>query len=1593
MPGAGLRRERALRVPRWKGRKKVVALGLMTAAAAGGAVAPTALSQPAGAGFTISTQDLQFLLHQVKIGEQHAAREDAACAPGNLTVAACADPSTSPIGVGPNDVTSPLIQNGIRQVDGRNNNISQGYSPWNGRGYDATVGVSAWGGADMPFPVATGLVWRDATLFNGPGTAPYSNRGVDLVDDQAREASNLIVDQTAGNAAAAAAAGPNPTVGSDQSVLIPNTAPAGGVAPPFNGLFTLFGQFFDHGLDLVGKDAVRRVRVNLKPDDPLCNGQPNCTLTMALSRTSLDGQLRAKNTTTPWIDQNQTYTSHPSHHVFLREYECQGNAALQQCTPANPPVATGRLADSTDPQRPGTQANWTEVKQQAQQKLGIALDDYDVNDVPLLLTDEYGRFLRGPNGFPLVVMANGTTAEEGSPANPVRTVTLANVQSPQDRVTRIGHAFIDDMSFNAGPQYVCNGTTCTNQGNSAALGRHFIMGDGRGNENIGLTAIHHVFHSEHNRVADDLKAVITASGDPALIAEWRIGGVNGPWNGERLMQAARLVTEMQYQHLVFEEFARLVEPGIAPATQYNPSLRPDITAEFAHAVYRFGHSMLNPTVERRTAGGADASLPLLGAFTNPVAFNAVGGGTVSGPQAAGAVARGMVGQRGNEIDEFVTNTLRNSLLGQPLDLATLNILRGRDTGTQPLNGARRALFQQNNGDPSLAPYGSWSQFGLALRHPQSLVNFVAAYGKHPSITGTLAAKRIAAEALVNGSGGNPPADRVDFMNGTGAWADQGGVPSTGLEDIDLWVGGLAERPVNNLAGSMLGSTFAFVFRTQLENLQDSDRFYYLQRLAGTNLVNQVEGNTFAEMVIRNTDASNIPANAFIQPTKVFDLNGPAPADITVGPTGRWTYPGTEDAVWVGSPGSDDMLGGSGSDTMRGNDGNDRVEGSLGDDTVVGGLGNDILSDTGGANTLTGGDGNDYLSGAGSDALLAGSGHDFVVGFGLPTGTIGGLGNDLVFTGNSDDTATGDDHHDWIDGGPGLDVLIGDSEPPFAVDLNAAGNDVINGGPGGDTITGDGGVDISTSTTSDEGDAIAGGFGFDFHSYADATAPVDGDLGLGAPPAGVPVTPDTFLDVEGISGGSGNDTLAGDDRTSLLSPTPGATDELGATEAAGAFRGLDALVGLGQGWTGGNIIMGGPGSDTLRGRGGNDLVDGDAALEVRISVPITPVTASCPGITGTVVTDPQSGGQRVLVSQVLQLRQATLAGCLDPGSASFTRTVVTGPAPVVGTDIAAFAGDRADYTVTDSGGRLIVTDTRPNSPDGTDTLRGIETLRFADGDVPASAAASGPGALAGPAVAPATLLAGATGKVAISMTTVGVVPANGKVTITFPGGFDLSGIGAQVTFGSSATDFDGSASVSVNGQVVTITRGGAATPSGPGPKTITLSGIVNPATAGTTGAFDIATTNAQGSVIDQGQAAGVTISDPPPPAPVAPAPGVAAPTGAPAAAAPAPVQAPTAPGIVAARPATAAPLSLARSRALRNGRTVRLVVVARPATSAAPWRAVLSAGSLRRVVTGRVPSNASAQVKSVRLSPAWDGRRITVVITPLGGGTGARIVLR
>ena len=558
---------------------------------------------------------------------------------------------------------------------------------------------------------------------------------------------------------------------SDGSLSIPNVAPDVGLSAPFNGWMTSVGQFFDHGLDLVGKGGFGTVYIPLQPDDPLYV-PGSSTNFMAVTRATLDQNGNAVNKVTPFVDQNQTYTSNASAQVFHREYE------MREVAPGViQPFATGRLLNGVD----GGLATWADIKMQARQKLGIELDDFDIHNIPQLLVDDYGNFIPHPvTGFAQLVISNGppVSTASGTPGSPVD-ATLA---------LKTGHAFLDDIAHNANPDAGevadLDSATSTVPGAQPAgtydnelLDRHFITGDGRGNENIGLTAVHHVFHSEHNRQIDLIKATLIDDAQAllaggasqadavAFLNEWLdvavaavpMDGAALVWDGERLFQAAKFPTEMQYQHLVFEEFARTVQPLVNVFNDYDATLDAAIVGEFAHTVYRFGHSMLTEGVDRYTPGfetigpngveGAE-QIGLIEAFLNPVEFNA---GGMSADEAAGAIVRGMTRQVGNEIDEFVTDALRNNLVGLPLDLAAINIARGRELQVPTLQEARTEFFR-GSGDAQVRPYTSWYDFMLNLKNPMSVVNFIAAYGTHDSVldADTTVEKRDAAMKLVFG---------------------------------------------------------------------------------------------------------------------------------------------------------------------------------------------------------------------------------------------------------------------------------------------------------------------------------------------------------------------------------------------------------------------------------------------------------------------------------------------------------------------------------------------------------------------------------------------------------------------------------------------------------------------------------------------------------------------------------------------------------------------------------------------------------------------------------------------------------------------------
>src|SRR6476646_3502301 len=585
-PGGRSRRRLLMRPAAYAILAAVVCVAAATLTSAGKSDQARAAQAPVGNGFTVTPADLAFILKQIKIAERHSrAFEGIPDAGTPLNPDPVGDPEYCQSLVVPNanQIPDRLTSYGLRTVDGSCNNLF--------------AGRDKFAASDQPFPRLTTPLFSAAqgspTDFFGPGSgtipsSSYAQKKGFVFDDEPRVISNLIVDQTSTNPAAIAAAefpvrtqrnpgvhpcttDPDPTavppvvgvpagcVPSHQTLFIPNVTTDVGLSPPYNSLFTFFGQFFDHGVDQTVKSG-GTVFVPLNADDPLItlgpdgiagNGdevQPQnafMVLTRAQNQPGPDGVLQdraptnpgppvtctslnvpvgcdesaddiqnANNTDSPWVDQSQTYTSHSSHQVFHREYEMNA---------ANHPVSTGKLlgglpAGETYLNSPDGQdgiGTWAAVKKQAAEKLGLLLVDKDAVNIPMIAADPYGKFIPGPlRGLPQYVTASGLV--EGNLASPV---------AVPSNVRYFDTPFLTDIAHNADPtaQLHANGSPCAvtlpdaddtpsadfaNQPectyDDEMLNAHFSCGDGRCNENIALSTIHQVFHSEHDRLATDI---------------------------------------------------------------------------------------------------------------------------------------------------------------------------------------------------------------------------------------------------------------------------------------------------------------------------------------------------------------------------------------------------------------------------------------------------------------------------------------------------------------------------------------------------------------------------------------------------------------------------------------------------------------------------------------------------------------------------------------------------------------------------------------------------------------------------------------------------------------------------------------------------------------------------------------------------------------------------------------------------------------------------------------------------------------------------------------------------------------------------------
>ena len=73
-------------------------------------------------------------------------------------------------------------------------------------------------------------------------------------------------------------------------------------------------------------------------------------------------------------------------------------------------------------------------------------------------------------------------------------------------------------------------------------------------------------------------------------------------------------------------------------------------------------------------------------------------------------------------------------------------------------------------------------------------------------------------------------------------------------------------------GGLLGSTFNFVFENQLRSCRTAIGFYYLERTAGLNFLTEFENNSFAKLIMANTDATHLPGDVFSTPAFILEVD-------------------------------------------------------------------------------------------------------------------------------------------------------------------------------------------------------------------------------------------------------------------------------------------------------------------------------------------------------------------------------------------------------------------------------------------------------------------------------------------------------------------------------------------------------------------------------------------------------------------------------------------------------------------------------------------------------------------------------------------------
>lgn len=204
----------------------------------------------------------------------------------------------------------------------------------------------------------------------------------------------------------------------------------------------------------------------------------------------------------------------------------------------------------------------------------------------------------------------------------------------------------------------------------------FFAGDHRANEQLGLTSMHTLWFREHNRIATELLKL------------------NPHWDGDTIYHETRKIVGAEMQHITYSHWLPKIlgVVGLKMLGEYkgyDPNVNSGITNEFATAAFRFGHTLINPILYRLDENFEtipQGHIPLHKAFFSP--FRIVNEGGID------PLLRGLFGTAGKMrvtsqlLNTELTERLFSMARAVALDLAAMNIQRGRDHGIPPYHEFR-----------------------------------------------------------------------------------------------------------------------------------------------------------------------------------------------------------------------------------------------------------------------------------------------------------------------------------------------------------------------------------------------------------------------------------------------------------------------------------------------------------------------------------------------------------------------------------------------------------------------------------------------------------------------------------------------------------------------------------------------------------------------------------------------------------------------------------------------------------------------------------------------------------------------------------------